>query len=135
MAILNFKVTEDDRPGGGVYRLGTGNAFTIDPSKYPDVDVQNLSANNFFLKASFPSGGSCSKYDVEKWCNIEHAYSGGARGRINYSYSGGKGQVSVAGGGGRSGSITQYLGTYDKRSCTSNPVYEVYMCKYPISNW
>ena len=66
MATINFKATEDDRPGGGVYRIpGSGLSWKIKQSDYPNVNLASMTANNFFAAAWCSTGNYASVNSTE----------------------------------------------------------------------
>ena len=82
MATINFKATEDDRPGGGVYRIpGSGSSWKIKQSDYPNVNLASMTANNFFAAARCSTGNYAS-VNVTEDQNIEYGYAGGNAGKL-----------------------------------------------------
>ena len=64
MATFTFITTEDDRPGGGVYRIpGEGPTWTIKQSDYPGVNLTGLTKDNFFVVAG-NNQGATSKFSL-----------------------------------------------------------------------
>ena len=132
MATINFKATEDDRPGGGVYRIpGSGSSWNIKQSDYPNVNLASMTANNFFVAARCSTGNYAS-VNVTEDQNIEYGYAGGNAGKLTYVYSGGVGTVSITGAVNRQAVIKKYLGSYEKAYSTSGMSYTLYMSKNPI---
>ena len=132
MATINFKATEDDRPGGGVYRIpGSGSSWNIKQSDYPNVNLASMTANNFFVAARCSTGNYAS-VNVTEDQNIEYGYAGGNAGKLTYVYSGGVGTVSITGAVNRQAVIKKYLGSYAKAYSTSGMSYTLYMSKNPI---
>ena len=132
MATINFKATEDDRPGGGVYRIpGSGSTWKIKQSDYPNVNLASMTANNFFAAARCHTGNYAS-VEVTEDQNIGYSYSGGNAGRLTYVYSGGIGTVSIAGAVNRQAKIKKYLGSYAEAISTSGMSYTLYMSRNPI---
>ena len=120
MATINFKATEDDRPGGGVYRIpGSGSSWKIKQSDYPNVNLASMTANNFFAAARCSTGNYASVNVTEDQ-------------NIGYGYSGGVGTVSIAGAVNRQAKIMKYLGSYAEAYSTSGMSYTLYMSKNPI---
>lgn len=96
MAIFNFKTTEDATLGGGVYKVGTKKAtvsgtthstsFTLDNSKFPDVSLGALTADNFFASTTWDRVSTgITAHDA---ANVQMNYSGGSS-VINYDPSSG----------------------------------------------
>lgn len=133
MATFNFKTTEDDRPGGGVYRIpGNGPTWQIRQSDYPDVNLAGMSDKNFFAAAVCLAGTKASVTSNEDQ-NISCNYAGGNAGKISYSFAGGIGEVSIIGAVNRKGSIEKYLGSSNsKKTSTGSMTYTLYMSRTAI---
>ena len=132
MATINFKATEDDRPGGGVYKIpGSGSSWKIKQSDYPNVNLASMTANNFFAAARCSKGNYASVNSTEDQ-NIGYGYSGGNAGKLTYVYSGGVGTVSISGAVNRQAVIKKYLGSYAEAHSKSDMSYTLYMSKNPI---
>lgn len=125
MAILNFKATESDAPGGGVYKVGTGSQVTIKQSDYPEVNLSNMTANNFFKKTVCLAS---DRAQINTDGFIAGQYTGGNT-TLSYSYSNGIGTVTV-GEKYRGCYIKNSNGAYQERSAGYN--HTIYMSRQPI---
>lgn len=134
MAEFNFKITEDARPGGGVYKIGTlsggTKSVTISQAQYPNVDLSKLTKDNFFLRTTCNASSRASVTN-SKPCNIRNEYYGGAVG-LSYSYSNGNGTVTVSETQRRAYQVKYLEGEDYQQTLAGSYNHVVYMTKDPI---
>lgn len=132
MAVFSFRTTEDDRPGGGVYKLpGNGPTWTIRQSDYPNVNLSGLTNKNFFLSTRCNASGQAS-VSTDYHETVERSYNGGNSGSVSYSYSGGVGTVTVVGAVNRSVKIYTYEGS-GPSTASAGYTHTLYMSRTPIT--
>lgn len=130
MAEYNFKITENQDPGGGVYKLGTGRSVTISQANYPDIDLSQLTRNNFFTRTVCNASGNAS-VTVNSGCNVVNEYHGGSV-SLSYTYSNGTGKVTISEN--RPRYVVQKKEVGEDQTATAYGSYShtIYMTKNPI---
>ena len=132
MATFTFKTTEDDRPGGGFYKLpGEGPTWTIRQSDYPGVNLSGLTEKNFFLATSCNASPLAAIYTSE-YQNVGWSFTGGNSGKVAYTYSGGVGNVSIVGASNRKAYISKYLGDTGSSTKEGTFSYTLFMSRSQI---
>ena len=135
MSEYNFRITESQPPGGGVYMIGNlsggAKSITISQSSYPDIDLSKLSTNNFFLRTTCNASASAQVYNNNDYCNVINYYTGGSVGISSYSYSGGKGTLTISESA-RKARVDLFEGEDRSVSQTSGYTHKVYMTKDAI---
>lgn len=133
MATFNFKTTEDDRPGGGVYKIpGNGPTWNIKQSDYPRVNMSGLTASNFFAATSC-NGAKASVYTSSGWCNIGGRYTGGNKGTISVSHTSSGVTVTIVGAVNRSAYCYKESGETGSATKAGTFNYTLYMCRTQIT--
>ena len=136
MAEFNFKITEDARPGGGVYMIGNlsggAKSITIAQADYPNVDLSTLTKNNFFLRTVCNASATASvRNNNNDWCNTDIHNIGGSTGISGYSYANGKGTLTISETL-RGVQINLYQGDSGQSERYGSYSHKVYMSKSPI---
>lgn len=134
MATFNFKVTEDDRPGGGVYKVpGNGPAWNIKQSDYPNLSLASLNANNFFVATRCNASPDYAWVRSDTgWCNVGGSYNGGNKGTISVSHNSSGVSVSVVGATDRVIRCYKEVGESGSRTQTCSFSHTLYMSRTPI---
>lgn len=133
MATFTFITTEDDRPGGGVYRIpGEGPTWTIKQSDYPGVNLTGLTKDNFFVVAGNNQGAtSKSTVNIASWSGSR--YFGGDIGDVKLSVSTSALTVEMENTMNRACQSYVYNGTGKWDDKIETPfVYTLYMSRNPI---
>ena len=133
MSEFNFKITEDQRPGGGVYKVGTlgGGALsvTLKQSDFPTVDLSKLTKENFFLRTTC-NASARAQVTTNAYQNVVQGYYGGNVSH-SYSYNNGSGTVTVSESN-RGAWQEKYLGDYAKDTKYGSYNHVVYMTRDAI---
>ena len=133
MATFNFKVTEDDSPGGGVYRIpGGGPSWNIKQSDYPNVNLSNMNANNFFVATSCNTSPDYAWVRTSEYQNVAGSYKGGNKGSLSVSHTSSGLSVSIVGAANRSATISKYIGTSGSNTQYAGFSNTLYMSRSPI---
>lgn len=131
MAIYNFKTSEDNEPGSGVYKVGEGNRVVIRQSDYPTCNLSTMTVNNFFKRTKLLASDRASTYNSD-YTNITNTYYGGST-ELSYQFVNGEGIVTVTETP-RKAYIERWNGgtEYADQTTTSGYTHEIFMSREPI---
>ena len=133
MANFNFKVTEDDRPGGGVYKIpGNGPAWNIKQSDYPNLSLASLDASNFFVATSCNANPDYAWVRTSEYQNVGGDYYGGNKGTIAVSKNSSGLSVSVVGATNRGARCYKRIDGSGERTQYGSFSHTLYMSRTPI---